>query len=130
MQSENVPLTIRFMPRHVCTYGVAYSTLVLRLTRHSWNVACNTRCLQGSEEVRERVLQCNYCVTKGRRRLYAAGAVELGIQSTSTRLPREISSATCSNAALRIQRDCKFRLLSLVIARDRLARGAIAESRK
>ena len=40
-------------------------TLVVRLTRHSWNVACNTRCLQGFEEVRGRVLQCNYYVMKG-----------------------------------------------------------------
>lgn len=44
---------------------VLRTTLVARLTRHSWNVACNTRCLQGSEEVRGRVLQCNYYVMEG-----------------------------------------------------------------
>lgn len=52
----NGTLTIRLFNK--CATCCVY-TLLVRLLRHSRNVACNTACLQGSEEVRERVLQCN-----------------------------------------------------------------------
>lgn len=55
LAGENVSLAIGLF-----AYGALRATpCVARSTRHSWNVACNTRCLQGSEEIRGRVLQCN-----------------------------------------------------------------------
>ena len=107
-------------------------TLVGRLTWYSWNAACNTRCLQGFEEVRGRVLQCNYYVMKGWcRSSYGERQPRLRIQSKYVIYVRSYRAKFLQPfASARFYDDHKFDLFSLGIDCDLSARDLIVKNNK
>lgn len=107
-------------------------TLVVRLTRHSWNVACNTRCLQGFEEVRGRVLQCNYYVMKGWCRSSTGNGrrdSEFNLSTHVTYVRSYRAKFLQPFASARLCDDCKF-WFSLGIVCDLFARDSIVKNNK